>query len=350
MRIIVTGAAGFIGSHLCRHLLALGEHDVHGVDSLTYAANPITVTELQSLTGFTLHQQDLADFSALGSLFAAIKPDAVMHLAAETHVDRSIEATAPFIKTNVMGTCHLLQAALDYWRHAPPETTEIFRLLHVSTDEVYGSLEATGHFTPHSAAAPNSPYAASKAAAEAFVRAFGQTYDLPVLTVNACNVYGPYQFPEKLIPTMILKAIHGEILPLYGTGDNIREWLYVKDMVAGLMAVLTRGTLGKKYHLSAKNEISNLRLVQKLCAELDRMEPDSAHCPHSNFIQFVADRPAHDFRYALDCTATESALGWKAQVTLDEGLSTTIAWYLSHPDWWQKARIMYDGRRLGLIN
>lgn len=348
MRIAITGAAGFIGSALCRHLAASGMVTVDGIDRLTYAANPLTVTELEALPGFTLHRVDIADAAALTTCLTAIQPDAIIHLAAETHVDRSIDYTTPFVTSNIIGTYHLLQSTLHYWRTLPEQRQAEFRFLHVSTDEVYGSLGATGRFTTASPHAPNSPYAASKAAAEDLARAWYHTFDLPLIIANCCNIYGPYQFPEKLIPTMILKAIHGEIMPLYGTGDNVREWLFVTDAVMGLLTILGRGKPGGKYHLSAQNEITNLALLHKLCSALDAAEPDSPHTPHSAFIQFVTDRPGHDFRYALDCSATMQELGWTAQTALETGLRETIAWYLANPDWWQHTRIMYDGRRLGL--
>jgi dTDP-glucose 4,6-dehydratase len=348
MRIIVTGAAGFIGNAVCRRLATTAGIAVHGLDSLTYAANPLTVAELTALPNFTLHQLDITDTAALTAAFATIQPAAVLHLAAETHVDRSIDYTTPFINTNILGTHQLLQAALRYWRGLPDFQQDDFRFLHVSTDEVYGALGATGRFGLNAPHAPNSPYAASKAAAEDLVRAWHATFALPTLIANYCNIYGPYQFPEKLIPTMILKALHGEIMPIYGLGDHIREWLYVDDAVTGLLAVLTHGRVGQKYHLGAMNELTNLKLVQQLCLALDAAEPNSAHCPHSAFIQFVTDRPGHDFRYALDCSATQQELGWQATTALKAGLEQTVAWYLANPAWWQKARIVYNGVRLGL--
>lgn len=348
MIIAITGAAGFIGSALVRHLCALDGFIVHGLDKLTYAANPHTVAELEALPNFTLHRIDIGDATAVRDAFALIEPDAIVHLAAETHVDRSIDSTAPFITTNVIGTYHLLQNALHYWQRLPDGRAQDFRFLHVSTDEVYGALGLRGQFTLNSPHAPNSPYAASKAAAENLVRAWHQTYQLPTLITNCSNNYGPYQFPEKLIPNMILKAIHGEIMPVYGTGDNVREWLYVTEMAEGLLAVLSRGQIGKKYHLGGKNEITNLALVNKLCAVIDAIEPDSQYCPHRNFVQFVTDRPGHDFRYTLDCSATVAELGWEPHITLDDGLQRTVEWYLQNPTWWEKAKIAYSGVRLGL--
>lgn len=348
MIIAITGAAGFIGSALVRHLCALGGFTVHGLDKLTYAANPLTVAELEALPDFTLHRIDIADAAAVQTAFTAIQPDAVFHLAAETHVDRSIDTTAPFIATNLYGTYNLLQNALHYWQRLPDGRQHDFRFIHMSTDEVYGALGATGRFTLNSPHAPNSPYAASKAGAENLARAWHQTYELPVIITNCSNNYGPYQFPEKLIPNLLLKAIHGEIMPIYGTGDNVREWLYVTEMAEALGVVLARGKPGKKYHLGGSNEISNLALIHKLCEVLDAKEPDSQYCPHRNFIQFVADRPGHDFRYALDCSATFAELGWQPQIALQEGLERTAHWYLANPEWWKNARIAYSGIRLGL--
>jgi len=347
MRIAVTGAAGFIGSALSRYLAACGGITVHGLDKLTYAASPLTVAALQALPCFTLHQLDITDRAALAACFAAIQPDAIIHLAAETHVDRSIDATAPFITTNIIGTHSLLEAALAYQQSLPPNRRAAFRFLHVSTDEVYGSLGATGHFTTNAPHAPNSPYAASKAAAEDLARAWHKTYDLPVLITNCSNNYGAYQFPEKLIPHMILKGLQGQPMPIYGKGDNIREWLHVSDMAAGLHASLIKGQVGEKYHLGSNNEISNLNLVQKICTILDQALPENQ--PHDRLMTFVTDRPGHDFRYALDCSATFAALGWQPQIGLDDGLSQTVAWYIANQAWWQQTTSRYRGDRLGLV-
>lgn len=348
MRVAITGAAGFIGSTLCRHILAGAKAEIHAIDKLTYAANPVTLAELRTLPGFAFHHTDITDPVALRATIRKIQPDAIIHLAAETHVDRSIDQTAPFIATNLVGTYNLLEATLDHYRSLPSEQQAHFRFLHVSTDEVYGALGATGAFTETSHFAPNSPYAASKAGAEHLVRAWQQTYDLPVIISNCSNNYGPYQFPEKLIPNMILKALHGERLPVYGQGANVRDWLYVDDHAAALWLILQRGQPGEKYHIGGLQEITNLALVESLCDLLDAKLTDSALRPHKNLIQFVDDRPGHDFRYAMNIDKTSRELGWKPSIALPEGLARTVDWYLTRHDWWRSLHERYAGERLGL--
>lgn len=348
MQLAVTGAAGFIGSALCRHVLADGKARVHGIDKLTYAANPVTVAELSALPGFVLHQADIADPAALRTALQSIQPDAIIHLAAETHVDRSIDQTAPFITTNLNGTYHLLEAALAYYRSLPQARQDQFRFLHVSTDEVYGALDATGAFSETAPHAPNSPYAASKAGAEHLARAWMQTYGLPVIITNCSNNYGPYQFPEKLIPNMIIKALHGETLPIYGQGTNVRDWLYADDHAAALWLILRRGRPGEKYHIGGRQEIDNLALVESLCDLLDARLPAGKHRPHKSLMRFVADRPGHDFRYAMNIDKITRELGWRPATALAEGLAQTVDWYLARRDWWEQSRDHYAGERLGL--
>ncbi|MEJ0062583.1 MAG: dTDP-glucose 4,6-dehydratase [Alphaproteobacteria bacterium] len=348
MRIAVTGAAGFIGQAFSRHALAAGAQ-VHGIDKLTYAANPVTVAELEAQPGFTLHRADIAEPAAMRDLIRRIAPQAVIHLAAETHVDRSIDHTAPFVATNIVGTHSLLEAALDYCRALSPAEKAQFRFLHVSTDEVYGALGAEDSaFAETSVFAPNSPYAASKASAEHLARAWHHTYGLPVMIGNCSNNYGPYQFPEKLIPNMILKALHGEPLPVYGHGKHVRDWLYVDDHAEALWLILTRGKIGEKYHIGGKAETANLALVETICAMLDAAMPGSSHRPHRNLINFVADRPGHDFRYAMNIAKIERELGWRPKTSMEDGLQRTLDWYLARRDWWQGIRDSYAGERLGL--
>lgn len=348
MRIAITGAAGFIGSALCRHFAAAGAAEIHGIDKLTYAANPVTLEELRALPSFEFYQADIADPAAIRAAIQAIKPDAIVHLAAETHVDRSIDQTAPFVTTNLAGTHHLLEAALDHYRALPQAQQASFRFLHVSTDEVYGALGATGAFTETSNFSPNSPYAASKAGAEHLVRAWHHTFGLPTIISNCANNYGPYQYPEKLIPLMILKALRGEHLPVYGRGINVRDWLYVDDHAAALGLILARGVVGEKYHIGGLQEITNLALVESLCDLLDAKLLDSALRPHKNLIHFVDDRPGHDFRYAMNIDKIGKELGWRPKLGLAEGLARTVDWYLARQDWCAALETRYAGQRLGL--
>lgn len=348
MRLAVTGAVGFIGSAFCRHVLVNSKIQVYGIDKLTYAANPMTVAELSALPGFMLRQADIADPRTLRPILNEAEPDAIVHIAAETHVDRSIDETAPFITTNLNGTYHLLEAALDYYRGLPPAKQKKFLFLHVSTDEVYGSLGQTGAFSESSPYAPNSPYAASKAGGEHIVRAWAHTYGLPAIITNCSNNYGPYQFPEKLIPNMIIKALHGEILPIYGQGNNIRDWLYVDDHAAALWLILQNGKPNEKYHIGGQQEIDNKSLVESLCDMLDVRVPNSPYRPHRSLIRYVVDRPGHDFRYAMNIEKISQELGWKPTTALAEGLAQTVDWYLTHRDWWQQSRTGYTGERLGL--
>src|SRR5689334_13494183 len=311
MKILVTGGAGFIGSAVVRHLVARTPHAVVNVDKLTYASSVEALEGAARDPRHVLERADIADAGALQRIFAEHQPDAVMHLAAESHVDRSIEGPAAFIQTNVVGTFRLLEAALEHWRRLPPERRERFRFHHVSTDEVYGSLGADGLFTETTPYAPNSPYSASKAGSDHLVRAWHHTYGLPVVVTNCSNNYGPYQHPEKLIPLMILNALEGKPLPVYGKGENVRDWLFVDDHVRALLLVLERGRVGEEYNVGGGNERRNIDVVRELCALLDALAP--ARKPHDTLISFVQDRPGHDQRYAIDAGKIRRELGWAAE-------------------------------------
>ncbi|SFQ62988.1 dTDP-glucose 4,6-dehydratase [Roseivivax halotolerans] len=344
MKILVTGGAGFIGSAVVRLAVSRG-HEVVNLDALTYAANPANVAPVADSPLYRFEHADIRDRAALDRIFAEHAPDAVMHLAAESHVDRSIDGPAAFMETNVTGTFHLLEAARSYWlAKGRPDT---FRFHHVSTDEVFGSLGETGLFTEETAYDPRSPYSASKAASDHLVRAWGETYGLPVVLSNCSNNYGPYHFPEKLIPVVILNALHGQPIPVYGAGRNVRDWLYVEDHADALLTVLQDGALGRSYNIGGNNERANIDLVRDLCAILDRLRPDAA--PHGDLITFVADRPGHDLRYAIDASRIRDELGWQPSVTLQEGLERTVRWYLENEDWWRPL-LSRDGvgTRLGI--
>ncbi len=330
MKILVTGGAGFIGSAVVR-LAISREHDVVNLDALTYAACPANVASVADTPGYAFEQADIRDPAALKRIFTQHQPDAVMHLAAESHVDRSIDGPGDFISTNIDGTFQLLQAARDYWEgQGKPQG---FRFHHVSTDEVYGSLGADGMFTEDTPYAPNSPYSASKAASDHLVRAWAETYGLPVVMTNCSNNYGPYHFPEKLIPVVILNALAGKSIPVYGAGENVRDWLYVEDHADALLCVLENGVLGRSYNIGGENEATNIDIVRNICAILDRLRPQDT--PYSELITFVADRPGHDLRYAIDPTRIRDELGWRPSVTLEQGLEKTVIWYLENEDWWR---------------
>jgi dTDP-glucose 4,6-dehydratase len=347
-KLIVTGGAGFIGSAYIRKVVAETDWQVINLDKLTYAAN------LQSLEGaaagrYRLAKLDVCDRPGVEALISNEQPDAIVHLAAETHVDRSIDGPAAFIQTNMVGTFTLLEAAARYHDRLQSEQRAQFRFHHVSTDEVFGSLGPTGAFNEESAYRPNSPYSASKAGADHLVRAWHHTFGLPVVTSNCSNNYGPFQFPEKLIPLMITRALAGQALPVYGDGGNVRDWLYVEDHVDGLLAVLDRGRVGETYNIGGNAEVRNIDLVKTLCAILDRLLPDSPHRPHERLIAFVADRPGHDRRYAIDTGKVAAELGWRPKHTLADGLERTVRWYLEHRAWWQAILDRrYDTGRLGL--
>ncbi|MGH9436642.1 MAG: dTDP-glucose 4,6-dehydratase [Terriglobia bacterium] len=349
-RVLVTGGAGFIGSALVRFLIRETAHEVINLDVLTYAGNLANVAEAEDNSRYRFVRLDLCDASAVGRVFTETAPDAVMHLAAESHVDRSIDGPADFIRTNLIGSFNLLQAARKHWEGLCDEARTRFRFHHVSTDEVFGSLGPDGAFSEISAYRPNSPYAATKAGADHLVRAWHHTYGLPVILTNCSNNYGPYQYPEKLIPLALAKALAGEALPLYGDGSQVRDWLYVDDHVAGLYAALTRGRIGESYNIGGFGECSNLELVRRLCDLLDRERPRADGCSYRGQIAFVADRPGHDFRYAIDSAKIRRQLGWQPRETLASGLEKTVYWYLANEEWCRHVLAgRYAGERLGLV-
>jgi dTDP-glucose 4,6-dehydratase len=349
MRVLVTGGAGFIGSAVCRYLVRQADIEVINVDKLTYAANLASLDAVAGDPRYTFIRADICDREAIKRIFEKHAPDAVMHLAAETHVDRSINGSGEFIHTNILGTYCLLEEARAYWMHLPPRLASQFRFLHVSTDEVYGSLSSDGLFTESTAYAPSSPYSASKAAADHIAGAWFRTFGFPVVLSNCSNNYGPYQFPEKLIPLMILNGLEGQQLPIYGDGMNVRDWLYVEDHAAALQLILTRGQPGEKYNVGGRNERTNLEVVQTICDILDRELPIGYQ--RRQLISFVRDRPGHDYRYAIDASKLESELGWCAKEDFASGLSKTVAWYLGSRDWWEPLRkSVYGGERLGLVD
>ncbi|MFC3167171.1 dTDP-glucose 4,6-dehydratase [Paracoccus fontiphilus] len=343
MKILVTGGAGFIGSAVVRLAVRRG-HEVVNVDSLTYAANPDNVAEAAQSPLYHFEKVDIRDRQALDRVFAAHQPDVVMHLAAESHVDRSIDGPAAFIETNVIGTFNMLEAARSHWtERGRPEG---FRFHHISTDEVFGSLGETGQFTETTPYDPRSPYSASKAGSDHLVRAWHETYGLPVVLTNCSNNYGPYHFPEKLVPVVILKALAGEPIPVYGDGGNVRDWLYVEDHADALLLVVEKGEIGRSYNIGGENEARNIDLVRTICAHMDEMHPEGA--PHADLITFVTDRPGHDRRYAIDPTRIRTELGWRPSVTVEEGLRRTVEWYLQNRDWWQPLLSREGvGQRLG---
>jgi len=340
MKILVTGGAGFIGSAVVRQAIRDG-HEVVNLDVLTYAANLANVAPVSNAPGYAFEQVSITDRAALDDVFARHKPDAVMHLAAESHVDRSIDGPAEFITTNITGTYNLLEAARAYW--TDQDKPDGFRFHHISTDEVFGSLGETGMFTEDTPYDPRSPYSASKASSDHLVRAWHETYGLPVVLTNCSNNYGPYHFPEKLIPVVILNAIHGRAIPIYGAGENVRDWLYVEDHADALLLVLQNGEVGRSYNIGGENEARNIDLVTTICTILDKRRPDSA--PHADLIEYVTDRPGHDMRYAIDPTRIRDELGWRPSVTLEEGLEKTVDWYLQNEDWWRPLLTVATERR-----
>ncbi len=349
MKVLVTGGAGFIGSAVCRLFVGEFGATVLNVDKLTYAANPESLKPVADNPRYQFCRADILDRKLIAETLQSFAPDAILHLAAESHVDRSIDGPGEFIRTNIEGTYALLETALDYWRGLPRERAAQFRFHHVSTDEVFGSLGPEGRFSEQSRYEPNSPYAASKAASDHLVRAWHETYGLPTVLSNCSNNYGPYHFPEKLIPLAILKALHGEEIPVYGKGDNVRDWLHVEDHASALYAVLTRGRPGESYKVGGDGERTNLEVVTAICGLLDEFRPGSPHRPHAKLIAFVADRPGHDRRYAIDATKIRRELGWQPRHTFETGLRDTVAWYLDNRWWWQPIWSgRYGGARLGV--
>ena len=350
MKIVVTGGAGFIGSAVCRLLVGEWGHEVVNIDCLTYAANLGSLEPIVKNSRYSFYQLNVCDRAAMADLLRLEQPDAIMHLAAESHVDRSITGSNAFIETNIVGTYAMLEAARGYWSELPKRRKDAFRFLHISTDEVFGSLGDEGFFTETTAYDPSSPYSASKAASDHLVMAWHRTYGLPVVLSNCSNNYGPYHFPEKLVPLMITNAMLGRELPIYGMGTNVRDWLYVEDHARALFAVLTKGTPGERYTVGGRNEKSNLEVVHKICELLDEAAPREDGSSHTAAITFVEDRPGHDFRYAIDATKIERELGWRAAESFDSGLQKTVAWYLANEMWWLPLRLKsYSGERLGLI-
>jgi dTDP-glucose 4,6-dehydratase len=349
MRVIITGGMGFIGSAVARHLLTDTDDLVLNLDNLSYSASPAALANFAGHPRHEFLEADICKRDHVAEAFRRHQPDAVLHLAAQTHVDRSIDGAAAFVETNTVGTFVLLEAALDYWRGLPDARKARFRFHHVSTDEVFGSLGPDGLFSETSAYAPSSPYSASKAAADHLVRAWHRTYGLPVLVSNCSNNYGPFQFPEKLIPLMIIKALAGERLPVYGRGTQIRDWLHVEDHARALRRILEHGTPGESYNVGARCERTNLQVVEAICDILDRLRPRPGGAFHRDLIGFVADRPGHDYRYAIDPGKVERELGWTPHESFETGLEKTVRWYVENSAWWERIRDGgYRGERLGL--
>lgn len=347
MRVIVTGGAGFIGSAVVRHLVSVKGYEVLTIDKLTYAGN---LASLSTIDNNPLHRflhADICDRAIMHEAFESFQPDRVMHLAAESHVDRSITAARDFVETNVIGSFTLLEAARHYWNGLPTDRKDAFRFLHVSTDEVYGSLGDDGLFTEETPYDPSSPYSASKAASDHLAKAWARTYGMPIVVSNCSNNYGPYHFPEKLIPLIVLNALEGKSLPVYGNGANIRDWLFVEDHARALDLIAERGRIGETYNVGGRNERRNIDVVKRVCNVMDGLAPKQTK--HESLISYVTDRPGHDARYAIDATKLETELGWKAEEDFDSGIEKTIKWYLENEWWWAPLRQGYDGSRLGLL-
>jgi dTDP-glucose 4,6-dehydratase len=348
-RILVTGGAGFIGSALVRRLVTSGRYDVLNFDKVTYAGNLASLKSVEGAPGYMFHRADICDAAAVRRALHEFQPQIVTHLAAESHVDRSIDGPAAFIQTNVVGTFTLLSETVDYWRGLGEPRKSAFRFHHISTDEVFGSLGADGQFDETTAYSPRSPYSASKASSDHLVRAWSHTYGLPVLVTNCSNNYGPFHFPEKLIPLVIIKALAGEPLPVYGTGENVRDWLFVDDHVRALIRVFETGTPGETYLIGGRAERSNLQVVESICARLDLARPRSDGRSYADQITFVADRPGHDHRYAIDPSKLERDLGWAPEVAFEEGIDATVRWYMDNESWWRPILSgAYAGERLGV--
>jgi dTDP-glucose 4,6-dehydratase len=348
MRVIVTGGAGFIGSALVRHLVLEKGYDVLNIDALTYAGYLPSLRDVEGKPNYRFLQANICDRAAMNSAVTDFAPDRIMHLAAESHVDRSITGAADFVQTNVIGTFTLLESARDYWLRLEAAAKDAFRFLHVSTDDVYGSLGEDGLFTEETPYDPSSPYSASKASSDHLAKAWQRTYGLPVVVSNCSNNYGPYHFPEKLIPLTILNALAGERLPVYGKGDNVRDWLYVEDHARALDLIAERGRVGETYNVGGRNERRNIDVVRRICATLDKLVPGNR--PREDLIEFVTDRPGHDARYAIDATKLEDELGWRAQENFETGIEKTVQWYLDNEWWWRPLRDnVYSGERLGVF-
>jgi dTDP-glucose 4,6-dehydratase len=346
-RYLVTGGAGFIGSAVVRKIIAATEHSVCVLDKLTYAGNLDSLAEVIAHPRLTFRRGDICDGPAVAALLAEIRPDCILHLAAESHVDRSIDGPSDFIQTNVVGTFTLLDAARAYWNELTGTAREKFRFIHISTDEVYGTLGADGAFSEETAYAPNSPYSASKAGSDHLVRAWHHTFGLPTIITNCSNNYGPCQFPEKLIPLTILNALEGKPLPVYGRGENVRDWLFVEDHAEALLSVAERGLPGENYNIGGRSERRNIDVVHAICDIMDEIAPNGGK--RRDLITFVTDRPGHDLRYAIDCGKVERELGWRAREDFESGLRKTVAWYLANTAWWTAIRSgTYGGERLGL--
>ncbi len=347
MRLLITGGAGFIGSAVIRYVINTLHWNVLNIDKLTYAGNLTTLKEVEASPLYSFLQADIGDPVAIPRAFNDYRPNAVMHLAAESHVDRSIDGPAEFINTNIVGTYNMLASAREYWNTLDSDQKESFRFHHISTDEVYGALGAEGYFTENTPYSPRSPYSASKASSDHLVKAWYHTYGLPTLVTNCSNNYGPYHFPEKLIPLVILNALDRKPLPVYGKGENIRDWLYVEDHAKALVTVVQRGKPGETYNIGGHNERTNIEVVRTICRLLDELRPSPAGT-YSELITYVTDRPGHDLRYAIDATKLETELGWRAEENFDSGIRKTVEWYLNNQWWWQPIREMkYAGERLG---
>jgi dTDP-glucose 4,6-dehydratase len=347
MRVIVTGGAGFIGSALVRHLVLDKGYEVLNIDALTYAGNLASLRAVEDKANYRFLKANICDQAAMAEAMTSFAPDRVMHLAAESHVDRSITGAADFVQTNIIGTFTLLETALAFWKGLEGDARDTFRFLHVSTDEVYGSLGDSGLFTEETPYDPSSPYSASKASSDHLAKAWQRTYGLPVVVSNCSNNYGPYHYPEKLIPLTILNALAGQRLPVYGKGENVRDWLYVEDHARALDTIVERGRVGETYNVGGRNERRNIDVVTTICDVLDRLVPGEG--ARTDLIEYVTDRPGHDARYAIDATKLEDELGWRAAEDFDSGIVKTVEWYLANEWWWQPLRADYAGQRLGLI-
>lgn len=347
MRVLVTGGAGFIGSAVVRHLILDKGYEVLNVDKLTYAATLTSLRSVETASNYRFLKADICDGLAISQAFSNFKPDRVMHLAAESHVDRSITGARSFVESNVVGTFNMLECARVYWGRLSAELKSKFRFLHVSTDEVYGSLGEDGQFSETTAYDPSSPYSASKAASDHLAKAWARTYGMPVVVSNCSNNYGPFHFPEKLIPLTVLNALESKPLQVYGAGTNVRDWLFVDDHARALDVIIEKGRVGETYNVGGRNERRNIDVVKRICAVMDAHRP--AGGPHEGLIRFVPDRPGHDARYAIDATKLERELGWRAQETFDTGIEKTVRWYLQNAWWWAPLRDAYQGNRLGLL-